>query len=140
LYSGCSALVTGNALKAGVRFVSYDYFKNRLADENGKISPGRSLIAGMGAGAVEALLAVTPSETIKTKLIDDAKSPNPRFKGLMHGTVTIVREEGIRGVYRGLIPVVRRSCGGHFLGLIDSVVRCSGNLPTLLSVSPPMPP
>ncbi len=32
LYSGCSALVVGNSLKAGVRFVSYDHFKNMLAD------------------------------------------------------------------------------------------------------------
>ena len=43
----------------------------------------------------------------RTKLIDDAKSPNPRFRGLVHGTACIVREEGIRGVYRGLFPVVR---------------------------------
>ena len=79
--------------------------------------------AGLGAGMTEAIFAVTPSETIKygnidipslsfswyyrTKLIDDAKSPNPRFRGLAHGTVTIVREEGLRGVYRGLFPVVR---------------------------------
>lgn len=26
------ALVVGNAVKAGVRFVSYDHFKNKLAD------------------------------------------------------------------------------------------------------------
>ena len=43
----------------------------------------------------------------RTKLIDDAKSPNPRFRGLVHGTACIVREEGIRGIYRGLFPVVR---------------------------------
>ena len=32
LYSGCSALVVGNAMKAGVRFLSYDHFKHKLAD------------------------------------------------------------------------------------------------------------
>jgi Mitochondrial carrier protein len=32
LYSGCMALVVGNTVKAGVRFVSYDYFKSLLAD------------------------------------------------------------------------------------------------------------
>lgn len=42
----------------------------------------------------------------RTKLIDDSKSPNPRFRGLIHGTGIIVREEGLRGVYRGLFPVV----------------------------------
>ena len=75
---------------------------------------------------MEAVFAVTPSETIKyvyacplqcrvshhmlvwhrTKLIDDAKSSNPRFRGLIHGTGVIVREEGLRGIYRGLFPVV----------------------------------
>ena len=43
----------------------------------------------------------------RTKLIDDSKSPNPRFRGLIHGTSVIVREEGLRGIYRGLFPVVR---------------------------------
>ena len=42
----------------------------------------------------------------RTKLVDDAKRPQPRFRGLVHGTVTIVREEGLRGIYRGLFPVV----------------------------------
>jgi solute carrier family 25 (mitochondrial citrate transporter), member 1 len=39
-------------------------------------------------------------------MIQDAKSPNPRFKGLIHGTRTIIAEEGIFGIYRGLLPVV----------------------------------
>ncbi|KAM5537326.1 hypothetical protein V8D89_009056 [Ganoderma adspersum] len=108
LYSGCMALVIGNAVKAGVRFVSYDHFKHALADAEGKVSAPRSLLAGLGAGMMEAIFAVTPSETIKTKLIDDSKSPNPRFRGLVHGTSVIVREEGLRGIYRGLFPVMMR--------------------------------
>jgi hypothetical protein len=74
---------------------------------------------------MEAVFAVTPSETIKyvsvacsallswsepmcrTKLIDDAKSPNPKYRGLIDGTSQIVRTEGIRGIYRGFVPVVR---------------------------------
>ncbi|KAF4611733.1 hypothetical protein D9613_003644 [Agrocybe pediades] len=108
LYSGCTALVVGNSLKAGVRFVSYDHFKQLLADREGKVSPARSLLAGLGAGMTEAILAVTPSETIKTKLIDDAKRPNPQYRGLIHGTMSIVRQEGIAGIYRGLFPVMMR--------------------------------
>ncbi|KAJ1311113.1 hypothetical protein OPQ81_009614 [Rhizoctonia solani] len=107
-YSGCTALVVGNAAKAGVRFLSYDRFKQMLADPNGRVSAPRSLAAGLGAGMMEAVFAVTPSETIKTKLIDDSKLPQPRFRGLIHGTGIIVREEGIRGIYRGLFPVMMR--------------------------------
>ncbi|KAJ8487010.1 hypothetical protein ONZ45_g14475 [Pleurotus djamor] len=108
LYSGCTALVVGNAMKAGVRFVSYDYFKSKLADAQGKVSAPRSLVAGLGAGMMEAIFAVTPSETVKTKLIDDAKRPNPQYRGLIHGTASIVRQEGIFGIYRGLFPVMMR--------------------------------
>jgi len=107
-YSGVGALVAGNSLKAGVRFLSYDSFKRMMMDENGKLSGPRSLLAGLGAGVMEAVFAVTPSETIKTKLIDDQKSASPRYRGLVHGTVGIVRDEGIGGVYRGLFPVVMR--------------------------------
>ncbi|KAF5352929.1 hypothetical protein D9758_007956 [Tetrapyrgos nigripes] len=108
LYSGCGALVIGNAAKAGVRFLSYDWFKSKLVDREGKLSAPRSLLAGLGAGMVEAIFAVTPSETIKTKLIDDSHRPNPQYRGLVHGTVSIVRQEGISGIYRGLFPVMMR--------------------------------
>ncbi|GAA6025256.1 hypothetical protein JCM8202_001933 [Rhodotorula sphaerocarpa] len=107
-YSGVGALVAGNSLKAGVRFLSYDSFKQILVDKDGKLSGPRSLLAGLGAGMMEALFAVTPSETIKTKLIDDQKREVPRYRGLVHGTVSIVKEEGISGIYRGLGPVAAR--------------------------------
>ena len=42
----------------------------------------------------------------RTKLIDDQKREIPKYKGLIHGTISIVREEGIGGIYRGLFPVV----------------------------------
>ncbi|KAH9988868.1 mitochondrial tricarboxylate transporter [Russula vinacea] len=108
LYAGCPALVIGNSVKAGVRFVSYDRFKQALADKDGKVSAPRSLLAGLGAGMMEAIFAVTPSETIKTKLIDDAKRAQPRYRGLLHGTASIVKQEGLLGIYRGLFPVMMR--------------------------------
>jgi solute carrier family 25 citrate transporter 1 len=49
----------------------------------------------------------------RTKLIDDAKRPDPRYRGLVHGTVSIVRAEGIRGIYRGFFPVVRHASSPH---------------------------
>ncbi|WFD29566.1 hypothetical protein MSPP1_000575 [Malassezia sp. CBS 17886] len=109
LYSGCGALVAGNAVKAGVRFLSYDHFKSLLQDQDGRLTGPRSLLAGLGAGMMEATFAVTPSETIKTKLIDDAKHPHPKYPpGLVSGSMAIVRSEGLSGIYRGLVPVMLR--------------------------------
>ncbi|KAF8591715.1 mitochondrial carrier [Ramaria rubella] len=108
LYSGASALIIGNGAKSAVRFSTYDHIKHLLADEQGKLTPGRNVLAGLGAGTCEAIIAVTPSETIKTKMVQDARRPDPQYKGLIHGTGQIIKNEGFRGIYRGLFPVIMK--------------------------------
>jgi len=39
LYAGCPALVVGNSVKSGVRFVAYDRFKQALADKDVSFAP-----------------------------------------------------------------------------------------------------
>lgn len=39
-------------------------------------------------------------------MIEDSKRAQPRFQGMMHGVKLIVAEEGYRGLYRGVGPVV----------------------------------
>ncbi|KAL4911818.1 mitochondrial carrier domain-containing protein [Aspergillus aurantiobrunneus] len=107
-YAGCTTLIIGNSLKAGIRFVAFDTFKSMLQDDNGKISGSRTVVAGFGAGFTESLLAVTPFESIKTQLIDDRKSSNPRMRGFIHGSGVIFRERGIRGFFQGFIPTTAR--------------------------------
>ncbi|KAI9926069.1 hypothetical protein MW887_004530 [Aspergillus wentii] len=102
LYTGCSTLVIGTTAKAGIRFLSFDTIRNRLSDHNGKLSASRGILAGMVAGAVESVFAVTPTERIKTALIDDAKQ-NRRFKSSLHATSVLVRQHGITELYRGLV-------------------------------------
>jgi solute carrier family 25 citrate transporter 1 len=108
LYAGVPAVVIGNAAKAGVRFTTYDQFKSALKDENGHLSAPRSMLAGLGAGMMEAIIAVTPSETIKTKMIEDSKRDVPRYNGMVDGVRKIVAEEGLGGLYRGVGPVMLR--------------------------------
>ncbi|OAL65364.1 tricarboxylate transporter [Trichophyton rubrum] len=107
-YAGCTTLIIGNSIKAGVRFVAFDAFKSLLQDENGKIPGPKTVIAGFGAGFTESLLAVTPFESIKTQLIDDRKSAKPRMRGFLHGSTVIFRERGIRGFFQGFIPTTAR--------------------------------
>ncbi|EPE33864.1 Mitochondrial carrier [Glarea lozoyensis ATCC 20868] len=101
LYTGCSTLVVGTAFKAGVRFLTFDSIKNALASEDGKLSPLRGLLAGMVAGAVESIVAVTPTERIKTALIDDAKEAR-QFKGTIDATKSLIRTGGLQNLYKGL--------------------------------------
>ncbi|GJJ72705.1 solute carrier family 25 (mitochondrial citrate transporter), member 1 [Entomortierella parvispora] len=108
VYRGLSAMIIGNTAKAGVRFFAFDQFKELLKDSEGKTTGARSVLAGLGAGMTEALLVVTPSETIKTKLIHDGNSAKPQYRGLVHGVQSIVKAEGLGGIYRGVIPVMAR--------------------------------
>jgi solute carrier family 25 (mitochondrial citrate transporter), member 1 len=99
LYKGVGPLVVGNSTKAGVRFMGFNYFK-----ENGF----GLVLSGLMAGILEATIVVTPTETIKTKLIHDQIQANPRFKSAIHGTSLILKEEGIKGIYKGVGAVIAR--------------------------------
>ncbi|KAL2785720.1 mitochondrial carrier domain-containing protein [Aspergillus germanicus] len=107
-YAGCTTLIIGNSLKAGIRFVAFDTYKSLLQDENGKMTGPKTVIAGFGAGVTESLLAVTPFESIKTQLIDDRKSAKPRMRGFIHGSGVIFRERGIAGFFQGFVPTTAR--------------------------------
>lgn len=67
-YAGCTTAIIGNSVKAGVRFLAFDAYKNLLADEAGHVSGPKTVLAGFGAGVTESLLAVTPFESIKTQM------------------------------------------------------------------------
>lgn len=79
-----------------------------LKDPEGKISGPSTVLAGLATGVTESLLAVTPFESIKTQLIDDRKSANPRMRGFLHGSKIIAQEKGIRGFFQGFLPTTLR--------------------------------
>ncbi|KAM5363386.1 hypothetical protein ACJZ2D_012027 [Fusarium nematophilum] len=79
-----------------------------LADDQGKLSSARTLLAGFAAGVAESTFAVTPFESIKTQLIDDKKRERPRMRGFIDGSRVIARERGIRGFFQGFVPSTAR--------------------------------
>jgi len=108
-YAGCTTLIIGNSIKAGIRFLTFDSLKSALSDpQTGHISGPRTVFAGLCAGIIESVFAVTPFESIKTSLIDDRKSPNPRMRGFIHGTGLIIRERGPSALFQGLVPTTAR--------------------------------
>lgn len=111
LYKGCSTLAVGSVAKDGIRFLSFDYVKETFKDpETDTLTPLRSLGAGMMSGIVASLLAVTPTERMKTALIDDARTEK-RFRGATHAVVTVWKEHGILGLYRGFAGTTLKQAG-----------------------------
>lgn len=69
--------------------------KKQSVDSKGNLNAQMRILCGLGAGVCEAVLAVTPMETVKVKFINDQRSANPKFKGFFHGVACIIREQGI---------------------------------------------
>lgn len=113
LYKGCSSLVLGSVAKDAIRFLAFDRIKDAFKDaETGTLSPLRSLGAGMSAGVLASTFAVTPSERIKTALIDDARSAGPkRFTGPLHACRVLMKENGFGALYRGYATTTLKQMG-----------------------------
>ncbi|KAJ6218166.1 hypothetical protein RDWZM_009323 [Blomia tropicalis] len=106
VYRGFSVVFFGNIPKYMFRFGSYEQMKLWLAHSDGTLSSRNKLICGLGAGICEALFAVVLIDSIKVKFINDRCSPNPHYRGLIHGIGQIIREKGIRATYQGVMPTL----------------------------------
>lgn len=103
LYKGCGALVFGSIAKDAVRFLSFDTVKNAFRDkETGTLTPARNMLAGMTAGVIASICAVTPTERVKTALIDDARGKR-LYRSTGQCVRCIVDTDGVKGLYRGLV-------------------------------------
>jgi solute carrier family 25 citrate transporter 1 len=135
IYTGCPAFVVGNTVKASVRFLGFDSIKKLLADKEGKLSGPRGVIAGLGAGLLESVIAVTPFEAIKTALIDDKQLAKPKYQGsALLGSVKCVKDLGFKGLYAGVLPVSLRQASNQAVRLgcynkIKSSIQAASNTP-----------
>lgn len=98
--------------QATVRLGSYDRFKKSLQSPDGVLSGGRSLLAGLGAGIVESLFVVIPTETIKTKIVHTNLLPNSPFPttstNSWTATKTLTQNGGLRAMYSGVSATLLR--------------------------------
>eukprot|EP00126_Sphaerothecum_destruens_P011431 Sdes_comp20912_c1_seq5m18192 len=105
-YRGLSSQLYGAIPKSGVRFGAYDIGKRFLASEDGTLTHSNTLFCGFFAGTTEAIVIVCPMETVKIKFIHDMNSASPKYASFFHGVRLMIQEEGIRGVYRGILPTI----------------------------------
>lgn len=108
LYKGLGAVMTGIIPKMAIRFTSFESYKQLLADtETGAISGRGTFLAGLAAGVTEAVAVVTPMEVIKIRLQAQHHSladplDVPKYRNAAHALYTVVKEEGVGALYRGV--------------------------------------
>lgn len=108
LYKGLGAVMTGIVPKMAIRFTSFEWYKQLLADkQTGMITGKATFLAGLAAGVTEAVMVVTPMEVIKIRLQAQYHSMAdpldiPKYRNAAHALYTVVKEEGFGALYRGV--------------------------------------
>lgn len=130
LYKGYSALLLFSVPKNYVRFGAFHYARTNIFPDTTKKL--HTFYCGLIAGAMEAAIVVTPQETLKTKLIHDILSPQPKYRNVFHGISSIVKAQGIRGVYQGPFATVLKQSsnqGIRFVVFEDAQKKLSNVIP-----------
>ncbi|KXT11313.1 hypothetical protein AC579_289 [Pseudocercospora musae] len=107
LYKGLGAVLTGIVPKMAIRFTSYEWYKQLLADKDGRIRGSSNFLAGLAAGVTEAVAVVCPMEVVKIRLQAQHHSMAdpldvPKYRNAAHACYTVIKEEGFGALYRGV--------------------------------------
>ncbi|KAI1180796.1 mitochondrial carrier [Nemania sp. FL0916] len=124
LYKGCSTMIVGSIGKDAVRFVMFDSIRTMFEDpKTHRLGTAQSIASGMVAGVAASTIIVTPTERIKTALIDDART-SKRFRSPWHCVLTLYREQGFRSaLYSGYVTTTLKQIGttGFRLGSYSAI-------------------
>jgi solute carrier family 25 citrate transporter 1 len=104
-----------------IRFVSFEQYREWLTAAAGSSGPSANAItftAGLASGLTEAIMVVTPAEVCKIRMqsqyhsmMDPSQMLKRKYTNVVQTAFTIVREEGIGALYKGVVPtMLRQGC------------------------------
>ncbi|KAL2198231.1 mitochondrial carrier domain-containing protein [Corynascus similis CBS 632.67] len=105
LYRGIVPTVAGVAPYVGLNFMTYEFVRQYLTLEGDQNpSAARKLVAGAISGAV-AQTCTYPFDVLRRRFqINTMSGMGYQYKGLFDAVRVIVTQEGIKGLYKGIIP------------------------------------
>ncbi|KAJ1727464.1 hypothetical protein LPJ61_004552 [Coemansia biformis] len=112
LYSGLSAALLRQGTYTMARFAVYDLTKGALHGVDGRSLRGRELALATVLSGVAGGLIGNPAEILNVRMQNDQALPahlRRNYRNVLHGLVTMVREEGLRALTIGLGPSLIRA-------------------------------
>lgn len=124
LYRGAAPLILGSGFKQMARWGAYNNISAVFRDKDDKLSVPMTALCGLCAGVVEACVAVTPIETLKTRVTDDQRRGTKRYSGSFDAVKVIFRSEGPMGLYMGLTPTILKQGTNQLTRMPIQVLCC----------------
>ena len=109
IYKGTAATLLRDVPASGVYFMTYEWLQNLLTPEGKSrtdLSIARTLFAGGMAGIFNWIVAIPP-DVLKSRLQTAPEGTYP--KGIRDVFKTLMKEEGIKAMYKGATPVFIRA-------------------------------
>ncbi|CAN6887962.1 unnamed protein product [Brassica oleracea var. botrytis] len=104
MYRGLSPTIIALLPNWAVYFSVYGKLKDVLQSSDGKLSVGANMVAAAGAGAATSI-ATNPLWVVKTRLMTQGiRTDVVPYKSIMSAFSRICHEEGLRGLYSGILP------------------------------------
>ncbi len=111
--SGVTGFFKGNGANVArvvpvhaLKFGGNDFFKKCFAHVNHLSPTAQLMLAGTCAGLFQQSVTM-PMEVVRTRLsVGAALKPPMLYQGIVHCAQTIVRKEGWRGLYKGLVATL----------------------------------
>ncbi|KAG0257742.1 hypothetical protein BG011_003768 [Mortierella polycephala] len=107
LYRGLTPNFAGATVSWGLYFYLYAGIKAKMPVDpaTGRLGPTQHMTASMLGGAMTAVVT-NPFWVIKTRMCTTKKTTPGAYRSLVGGLVTLMRSEGISGLYRGIVPAL----------------------------------
>lgn len=104
LYTGWGAVLCRNIPHSVIKFYTYESLKQMmLASSSAQPNTLQTLACGGLAGSTAALFT-TPFDVVKTRLQTQVPGSFTQYNSVPHALQEIGKHEGLKGLYRGLIP------------------------------------
>lgn len=113
LWAGASPTMMRNGTNQAAMFTAKNAFDvllwNKHEGDGRVLQPWQSMISGFLAGTAGPV-CTGPFDVVKTRLMAQNRSGGGelKYKGLFHAIGTIYREEGLRALWKGLLPRLMR--------------------------------
>lgn len=112
LWAGAAPTVMRNGTNQAAMFTAKNAFDGILWNKHegdGKVlRPWQSMISGFLAGTAGPV-CTGPFDVVKTRLMAQSRSGGElKYKGMVHAIKTIYAEEGLRALWKGLLPRLMR--------------------------------